>query len=70
VHEAWPHRAGADAAGRCTREQETEQILAPGAWQQAGQRRPDGGGWITLAGPEGNVFCTLAREPAGSGATA
>ena len=52
-----------------TREQETERILALGASQQADHRRPDGGGWITLADPEGNEFCILPKEPAGSGAT-
>ena len=31
--------------------------------------RPDGSGWITLADPEGNEFCILSRDPAGSGAT-
>ncbi len=52
-----------------TRGQETGRILAPGASQQAGRRRPDGSGWITLADPEGNEFCILPKEPAGSGAT-
>ncbi len=40
-----------------------------GASQLADHRRPGGGGWITLADPEGNEFCILAMEPAGSGAT-
>jgi hypothetical protein len=35
----------------------------------AGHRRPDGGGWITLADPEGNEFCILPKDPAGSGPT-
>jgi predicted enzyme related to lactoylglutathione lyase len=52
-----------------TREQETERVLAPGASQIADHRRPDGSGWITLADPEGNEFCILSKEPAGSGAT-
>jgi predicted enzyme related to lactoylglutathione lyase len=52
-----------------TREQETKRILALGASQQADHRRPDGSGWITLADPEGNEFCILSKEPAGSGAT-
>ena len=52
-----------------TREKETERILALGAAQLADHRRPDGSGWITLADPEGNEFCILSREPAGSGAT-
>ena len=35
-------------------------------WSQV---RPDGSGWITLADPEGNEFCILSRDPAGSGPT-
>ncbi len=50
-----------------TREQETERLLALGASQLADHRRPDGSGWITLADPEGNEFCILSRDPAGSG---
>jgi predicted enzyme related to lactoylglutathione lyase len=40
-------------------------------WSQvlADHRRPDGSGWITLADPEGNEFCILSRDPAGSGPT-
>jgi len=52
-----------------TREQETERILALGASLLADHRRPDGGGWITLADPEGNEFCVLSKDPVGSGAT-
>jgi predicted enzyme related to lactoylglutathione lyase len=52
-----------------TREQEVERILALGASQLADHRRPDGSGWITLADPEGNEFCILSKDPAGSGAT-
>ena len=52
-----------------TREQEAERLLALGASQLADHRRPDGSGWITLADPEGNEFCILSRDPAGSGAT-
>jgi hypothetical protein len=52
-----------------TREQEAERILALGASRLADRRRPDGSGWITLADPEGNEFCILSRELAGSGAT-
>ena len=52
-----------------TREQEVERILALGASQLADHRRPDGSGWITLADPEGNEFCILAKDPAGSSAT-
>ena len=53
----------------CTREEETDRLLALGASQLADHRRPDGSGWITLADPEGNEFCILSREPARSGAT-
>jgi hypothetical protein len=52
-----------------SREQEVERILALGASQLADHRRPDGSGWITLADPEGNEFCILSKDPAGSGAT-
>src|SRR5215472_2738597 len=52
-----------------TREQEAERLLALGASQLADHRRPDGSGWITLADPEGNEFCILSRDPAGSGPT-
>jgi predicted enzyme related to lactoylglutathione lyase len=53
-----------------TREQEAERLLALGATQLADHRRPDGSGWITLADPEGNEFCILSKDPAGSGSTA
>jgi predicted enzyme related to lactoylglutathione lyase len=53
----------------CTREQEVERILALGASYLADHRRPDGSGWITLADPEGNEFCVLPKDPAGTGAT-
>jgi catechol 2,3-dioxygenase-like lactoylglutathione lyase family enzyme len=52
-----------------TREQEVERILALGASYLADHRRPDGSGWITLADPEGNEFCVLPADPAGTGAT-
>jgi Glyoxalase-like domain len=52
-----------------TREQEVERVLALGASYLADHRRPDGSGWITLAGPERNEFCILSKDPAGSGAT-
>jgi hypothetical protein len=51
------------------REEEVERVLALGATFLADHRRPDGSGWITLADPEGNEFCILPRNPAGSGAT-
>ena len=52
-----------------TREEEVERVLALGASQLADHRRSDGSGWITLADPEGNEFCILSRDPAGSGLT-
>jgi predicted enzyme related to lactoylglutathione lyase len=45
-----------------------ERVISLGAQFFADYRRPDGGGLITLTDPEGNEFCILAREPAGSGA--
>jgi len=51
------------------REEEVDRLIALGARQLADHRRADGSGWITLADPEGNEFCVLSREPAGSGPT-
>jgi hypothetical protein len=48
-----------------TRGQEAERILALGAPHLVDHRRPDGSGWITLAGPEGREFCMLPKDPAG-----
>ena len=48
-----------------TCEEEAERLLGLGATQLADHRRP-GGGWITLADPEGNEFCVLARPMASS----
>ena len=45
-----------------TREQEVERLLGWGATQVADHRRPDGGGWVTLADPEGNEFCILRGD--------
>jgi len=52
-----------------TREEEVDRLIALGARQLTDHRRADGSGWITLADPEGNEFCVLSREPAGSGPT-
>ena len=52
-----------------TREEEVERLSAAGASLVADHRRLDGSGWITLADPEGNEFCILSAEPAGSGPT-
>jgi predicted enzyme related to lactoylglutathione lyase len=41
------------------REEEVDRLLGLGATTVADRRRPDGGGWVTLADPEGNEFCLL-----------
>lgn len=50
------------------RDAELARLLDIGATVVADLRRPDGGGWVTLADPEGNEFCILrnAAEKAGS----
>ncbi|MFE9934495.1 VOC family protein [Streptomyces sp. NPDC005533] len=40
-----------------TRDEEVERVVALGATVVGDHRRPDGGGWVTLADPEGNEFC-------------
>jgi catechol 2,3-dioxygenase-like lactoylglutathione lyase family enzyme len=45
-----------------TREEEAERLIALGATQVADHRRPGGGGWITMADPEGNEFCILPHD--------
>jgi predicted enzyme related to lactoylglutathione lyase len=40
-----------------TRDQEFERVIALGATLLDDRRRPDGGGWLVLADPEGNEFC-------------
>jgi hypothetical protein len=45
-----------------SREDEVARLLALGATQVADHRRPDGGGWVTLADPEGNELCVLRSE--------
>ncbi|MFG2312137.1 VOC family protein [Streptomyces sp. NPDC048566] len=40
-----------------TRAAEVERALALGAVEIADRTRPDGGGWVVLADPEGNEFC-------------
>ena len=40
-----------------TRDEEVERLLGIGATLVADHRRPDGGGWVVLADPEGNEFC-------------
>jgi catechol 2,3-dioxygenase-like lactoylglutathione lyase family enzyme len=45
-----------------TREEEVARLLARGATEVGDHRRPDGGGWVTLADPEGNEFCVLRGD--------
>ena len=44
-----------------TREEEMERLLGLGATLVADHRRPDGGGWVVLADPDGNEFCVLRQ---------
>lgn len=50
-----------------SREAEVERLVALGATQLADHRRDDGGGWVTLADPEGNELCVLRSEPTPAG---
>jgi len=45
-----------------SREAEVERLLTSGATQVADHRRDDGGGWVTLADPEGNELCVLRSD--------
>ena len=45
-----------------TRDGEVARLLAAGATQVDDLRRPDGGGWVVLADPEGNEFCILRSD--------
>ncbi|WP_405879564.1 VOC family protein [Streptomyces sp. NBC_01136] len=45
-----------------TRAEEVARALALGARQIADHTRPDGGGWVVLADPEGNEFCVERGE--------
>jgi predicted enzyme related to lactoylglutathione lyase len=40
-----------------TRAEEVARAIGLGARQLADRTRPDGGGWVVLADPEGNEFC-------------
>jgi Glyoxalase-like domain len=39
------------------RDQEVERLLGIGATPYEDHRKPDGTGWVTMADPEGNLFC-------------
>ena len=51
------NRVHLDFAPDSTRDDEVARLVALGATQVDDQRRPDGGGWVVLADPEGNEFC-------------
>lgn len=38
-------------------DEEVERIKALGATEYEDHRKPDGTGWVTMADPEGNLFC-------------
>jgi predicted enzyme related to lactoylglutathione lyase len=44
------------------RDEQVEQALALGATVIADHRGEDGGGWVTLADPEGNEFCIVRSD--------
>jgi catechol 2,3-dioxygenase-like lactoylglutathione lyase family enzyme len=45
-----------------SRDEEVERVLGAGASEVTDLRRPDGGGWVVLADPEGNEFCILLSD--------
>jgi len=45
-----------------TRTAEVDRAIGLGARQIADHTRPDGGGWVVLADPEGNEFCVERGE--------
>ncbi|MCT9003910.1 VOC family protein [Streptomyces rhizosphaerihabitans] len=45
-----------------TRDEEVERALSLGARRVEDHIRPDGGGWVLLADPEGNEFCVERGE--------
>ena len=49
--------------GDRTRDAEIDRLVDLGAKPVDDHRRPDGTGWMVLAGPEGNEFC-VERSPA------
>ncbi|HIT76556.1 MAG TPA: VOC family protein [Candidatus Avipropionibacterium avicola] len=44
------------------RDAEVERLVGIGARILGDFREPNGGGWVTLADPEGNEFCVLRSE--------
>ncbi|PWK45032.1 hypothetical protein BC793_1114 [Actinoplanes xinjiangensis] len=45
-----------------TRDTELARLLSLGATEVTDLRKPNGGGWVVLADPEGNEFCILRSE--------
>jgi catechol 2,3-dioxygenase-like lactoylglutathione lyase family enzyme len=67
---ATKNRVHLDLTAPTTRDEEVARLLALGATQVADHRRPDGGGWVVLADPEGNELCierSLAEQGRGPG---
>lgn len=60
------NRAHLDLVPDTLREEEVERLVGLGATLHEDHRRPDGSGWVTLADPEGNLFC-VERSPAERG---
>jgi predicted enzyme related to lactoylglutathione lyase len=46
-----------------TRDEEVERVMGIGATVFEDHRKSDGTGWVTMADPEGNLFC-VERSPA------
>jgi hypothetical protein len=40
-----------------SRDDEVERLKGLGATEYEDHRKPDGTGWVTMADPEGNLFC-------------
>ena len=45
-----------------TRDEEVERLVGLGATVFADHRKPEGGGWVTMADPEVNEFCVLRSD--------
>jgi len=63
------NRVHLDFAPASSRDAEVARLVALGATQVDDQRRPDGGGWVVLADPEGNEFCIERSESERAGGT-
>lgn len=63
------NRVHLDFTPTASRDDEVVRLVALGATQVGDQRRPDGGGWVVLADPEGNEFCIERSGAEGVGGT-